>query len=86
MSASPNRRPWWANEDWLAVVTGGALLAVVALLWRPALPLLKWGGAAGADKLLAGATLLKLATLGALLLGCSAIALTGTGLTWRRLL
>ncbi|MBM3865240.1 MAG: putative sulfate exporter family transporter [Verrucomicrobia bacterium] len=86
MSAFPNRRPWWANEDWLAVVTGGALLAVVALLWRPALPLLKWGGAAGAEKLLAEANLLKLATLGALLLGCTAIALTGTGLTYRRLL
>lgn len=86
MSAPSDRRPWWANEDWLAVVTGGMLLAVVALVWRPALPLLKWGGAAGAGPLLAAPNLLKLATLGALLLGCSALALAGTGLAWRRLL
>ncbi len=86
MSAPSERRPWWANEDWLAVLTGGAVLALVALVWRPALPLLKWGGSAGVDKLLAGANLVKIATLGGLLLGCSAAALAGTGLSWRRLL
>jgi uncharacterized membrane protein YadS len=86
MSAAPNRRPWWASEDWLAVATGGTLLALVALVWRPALPVLKWGGAAGAGPLLAAPNLLKLGTLGALLLACSAIALAGTGLSARRLL
>jgi len=86
MSASPDRKPWWANEDWLAVVTGGVLLAVVVLVWRPALPLLKWGGAAGTAPLLAAPNLLKLATLGALLLGLSALALRGTGVTGQRLL
>lgn len=86
MAAPPDRKPWWANEDWLSVVTGGVLLAVVAVVWRPALPLLKWGGPAGAGPLLAPANLLKLGTLGALLLGCSALALGGTGLAGRRLL
>jgi uncharacterized membrane protein YadS len=86
MSAPSDRRPWWANEDWLAVFTGGAVLALVAMLWRPALPLLKWGGSTGSGSLLAGANLLKVATLGALLLGCTTAALAGTGLSWRRLL
>lgn len=86
MSAPSDRKPWWANEDWLAVATGGVLLAVVAVLWRPALPLLKWGGAAGAGPLVAAPNLLKLGTLGSLLLGCSALALAGTGLSLRRLL
>jgi len=36
-----NRR-WWQNEDWLAVIVGGLLIAAVLAGWRPALPSFSW--------------------------------------------
>lgn len=33
---------WWHNEDWLAVLVGGLLIAAVLLGWRPALPTFSW--------------------------------------------
>lgn len=33
---------WWQNEDWLAVIVGGLLIAAVLAGWRPALPAFNW--------------------------------------------
>lgn len=42
----PARPRWWQNEDWLAVLVGGVLIAVVLTFWRPALPSFNWMTAA----------------------------------------
>src|SRR5512134_662536 len=43
---SPENRPklprWWQNEDWLAVLVGGLLIAIVLAGWRPAFPSFSW--------------------------------------------
>ncbi|MCW5550631.1 MAG: putative sulfate exporter family transporter [Verrucomicrobiae bacterium] len=42
-STQPPIRPrWWHNEDWLAVIVGGLLIASVLAFWRPALPRFHW--------------------------------------------
>ena len=41
-SQPPVRSRWWQNEDWLAVIAGGLLIAAVVAFWRPALPALNW--------------------------------------------
>src|SRR5690349_13017391 len=33
---------WWQNEDWLAVIVGGLLIAAVLVGWRPGLPAFSW--------------------------------------------
>lgn len=45
MESAPNPSApirWWQNEDWLAVLVGGCLIAVTLAFWRPALPLFHW--------------------------------------------
>ena len=41
-SQPPVRPRWWQNEDWLAVIAGGLLIAVVIAFWRPAMPGFNW--------------------------------------------
>ena len=41
-SPTPSAPKWWQNEDWLAVVVGGLLIAIVLAGWRPALPSFSW--------------------------------------------
>lgn len=38
-SAGPR---WWRNEDWLAVLVGGLLIASTLAFWRPVLPQFNW--------------------------------------------
>ncbi len=33
---------WWRNEDWLAVLAGGLLIASTLAFWRPVLPQFNW--------------------------------------------
>jgi uncharacterized membrane protein YadS len=41
-SQPPVRPRWWQNEDWLAVIAGGLLIAAVVAFWRPTLPGFNW--------------------------------------------
>ena len=41
-SQPPAPPHWWQNEDWLAVIAGGLLIAVVVAFWRPAMPGFNW--------------------------------------------
>ena len=41
-SQPPVRPRWWQNEDWLAVIAGGLLIAAVVAFWRPAMPGFNW--------------------------------------------
>ena len=40
------RRTWWTNEDWLAVMIAGVLIAAVVAGWQVRLPTLGWAGPA----------------------------------------
>lgn len=41
-SQPPAPPRWWQNEDWLAVIVGGLLIAAVVAFWRPTLPGFNW--------------------------------------------
>ncbi len=46
LSQPPVRPRWWQNEDWLAVIAGGLLIAAVVAFWRRVLPGFNWMTAA----------------------------------------
>jgi uncharacterized membrane protein YadS len=74
-SEKPPRLRWWRNEDWLAVIIGGALIAAVLAGWRPVIPPLKWQAP---DDL---ATILTIENLGAtVLLGIVLLVLSVIGI------
>jgi uncharacterized integral membrane protein (TIGR00698 family) len=79
MSIPESRPRWWHNEDWLAVLVGAALLAVVLFLWQPALPVLKWTSAADLGRVFSAGNLFVTGGLALLLFGFAAVALTAVG-------
>lgn len=76
--------PWWRNEDWLAVVIGGAVIAAILLGWRPTLPILKWQSGADLGGLLGVGNLIASAVIGVILLALALPAVRLLGGNARR--
>lgn len=62
---------WWTKEDWLAVWLGGAILGLIVLGLRPALPSLAWRDLATLGAIFGPAVLGAWAVAGAAALLCS---------------
>ncbi|MGE3312257.1 MAG: YeiH family protein [Limisphaerales bacterium] len=64
MSSQTQGAPrWWRNEDWLAVIVGGALIFAVLAGWRPEFPSIKWTGLGDLAAGVSGGSLAALAIL-----------------------
>jgi uncharacterized membrane protein YadS len=68
---------WWRNEDWLAVIVGGLLIAAVLAGWRPAPASYKWAQPSDLGAFFTPAALGRLLVPGVVFLVLSAV---GVGL------
>lgn len=74
--SKPVESAWWRNEDWLAVILGFLIIALVLASLRPELPDFKW--ATGDDllgKIFAAGNLWKSAKIGIILLVITSIGI-----------
>jgi uncharacterized membrane protein YadS len=69
---------WWQNEDWLAVVAAGPLIAAVVAGWKVQLPSLGWKGAEDAGKVFASGNVAAIGVTSAVLIALAALVLAPT--------
>lgn len=85
-NSRPSPPPWWRVEDWLAVVAGGTLLAVVVAGWRPRMPGFKWQTWTDVTQAFAAGHATTLLTVAAALVALALPALILLGASARRFL
>ena len=69
---------WWKNEDWLAVIAAGSLMAAVIYGWKVKLPALAWTSAADIGHVFSVQNLLAIGAISVALILLAAVMLSAS--------